>query len=161
VNISPKVWPIGITLSIIAVAGLCIWTVKFAMQFPIEEDNTYFASYRDTDLGMNEIILKQRAFDTKYMVKLQKKDFIIGNNSIEIEVVDLKNSPVDGAKADLIITRPHTTASDKELKSISNNNGIYKFDPFEIKDLGRWQIQSRVQIDNAVSFNKLEVNATN
>jgi hypothetical protein len=160
-NISPKVWPIGIALSIIAVAGLCVWTVKLAMQFPIEEDNTYFESYRDADLGMNQIILKQRAFDKMYLVKLQKKDFKIGENSVEIEVVDKQNNPISDATAELIITRPHTTAADKHLISTSNSNGIYKFEKFPIKDLGRWQIQSRVIIGDTASLNKLEVNATN
>lgn len=159
-NINSKVWPAGITLSIIGVAGLCVWTVKFALQFPIEEDNSYFMSYSQSDIGMNEIMRKQQAFDKIHIVKLQKKDFTIGSNNVEIEIIDKQNNPVYDAKAQLIITRPHTTASDKHLTSTSNSNGFYKFDSFDINDLGRWQIQSKVIIGDAISFNKLEVNAT-
>jgi nitrogen fixation protein FixH len=160
-KISPKVWPIGIVLSIIAVAGLCIWTIKIAQSLPVEMDNTYFADYREVDENINEMIMKQRAFETKYNIDIEQKDFIIGNNEIEMKITDKQNSMIDGAKVDIVVTRPHTTATDKKLIATSNKNGIYKFEPFEVKELGRWQIQSRVSINDLVAYNKLEVNATN
>jgi nitrogen fixation protein FixH len=160
-KIGTKAWPIGITISIIAVAGLCVWTVKVAESVPVELDNTYFSSYRDLDMNANKIILEQQAFDKKYSVELPKKDFKIGQNEVEIKVTDKQNTPVKDAKIDVVITRPHTTATDQKLKLVEFKNGIFKFEPFEIKDLGRWQIQSKITIDKLTSYNKLEVNATN
>ncbi len=159
-NIGAKAWPIGITLSIIAVAGLCVWTVKVAESLPVELDNTYFASYRDFDMNANKIILEQKAFDEKYIVELPKKDFIIGQNEVEIKLTDKQNNPVQEAKIDVVVTRPHTTATDHKLNLIEFKNGIFKFEPFEIKDLGRWQIQSKIVVNDLTSYNKLEVNAT-
>jgi len=160
-NIGAKVWPIGITLSIIVVAGLCIWTVKVAESAPVELDNTYFASYRDFDMNANKIIIEQKEFDEKYIVELPKKDFKIGQNEVEIKLTDKQNNPVSEAKIDVVITRPHTTATDQKLSLIEFKEGIFKFEPFEIKDLGRWQIQSKITVNNITSYNKLEVNATN
>ncbi len=160
-KINPIVWPIGIIASIIAVAGACVWTVKIAQTLPVEMDNTYFASYQDVDMNINDIIMSQREFDTKYNINIEQKDFIIGNNSIEIELTDKQNSVIDGATVDIVVTRPHTTSTDKKLVATSHENGIYKFEPFEVKELGRWQIQSRVSINDLVAYNKLEVNATN
>lgn len=160
-KINSIVWPIGITLSIFGIAGMCIWTIKIAQNLPVEMDNTYFADYRDVDENINEMIMKQRAFETKYNIEIEQRDFIIGSNSVEMKITDKQNASIDGAKVDIVVTRPHTTSTDKKLVAITNQDGIYKFEPFEVKELGRWQIQSRVSINDLVAYNKLEVNATN
>ncbi len=160
-KINPKVWPIGITLSIIGIAGMCIWTIVIAQSLPVEMDNTYFADYREVDENINEMIMKQKAFETKYNVNIEKKDFIIGQNSIEMSITNKQNALVNDAKVDIVVTRPHTTSTDKKLVFTKSENGIYKFEPFEVNELGRWQIQSRVSINDLVAYNKLEVNATN
>ena len=160
-KINPIVWPIGIIASIMTIAGACVWTIKIAQTLPVEMDNTYFAKYQDVDENMNDIIISQREFETKYNVSIEKKDFIIGNNSIEVKLTDKQNSAIDGATVDIVVTRPHTTATDKTLVAVSHENGVYKFEPFNVKELGRWQIQSRVSINDLVAYNKLEVNATN
>ena len=160
IKISPKIWPIGITISIIAVAGMCVKTVRIAQSLPIEYDNTFFDTYQNVDTNMNEILILQNKFNKKYDVVLEKKDFIIGQNKIEVKIVDKKNNPIKNAEINVVITRPFTTREDQKLKILSSENGIYKFEPFEIKNLGRWQIQSKTKIDNLIAYNKLEVNAT-
>jgi nitrogen fixation protein FixH len=160
-NISPKVWPIGIVISIIAVAFMCIWTIKVAQSNPVQLDNTYFTSYQDLDMNANKIILEQQAFDKKYKIIIAQKDFIIGENSIEIKLTDKEQNAINNANIDVVITRPHTTATDKKLSVLSSKDGVYKMSHFEVKELGRWQIQSKVMIDNLTAYNKLEVNATN
>ncbi|MCH9813683.1 MAG: FixH family protein [Epsilonproteobacteria bacterium] len=160
-KINPKVWPIGITLSIMTVAGMCVHAVYVAEGLPVHMDNTYFADYRDVDLNVNEMIMKQKEFDAKYTVDIEKKDFIIGENSVTLKVTDKEKNGVDTAQVDLLITRPHTSFTDKKLEVTSTQNGVYTFEPFEIKDLGRWHIQSKIAINDLVSYGKLEVNATN
>lgn len=160
-KINPKVWPIGISLSILAVAGFCVWTVRVAMANPVELDNTYFASYRDLDMNANKIIIEQQKFDKRYNINIEKKDFIIGENSLEIKLSDKQNKSVDDATIDVVITRPFTTRTDKTLELLSAKDGIYKFKPFKIEQLGRWQIQSKIAVNDLTAYNKLEVNATN
>ncbi len=155
------IWPIGITMSILAIGGMCIWTVAIAQSMPIQMDNSYFKDYRDVDMNINEIITKQKEFDTKYNVLLQQKDLKIGENSILVRVTDKQNSAINNASVDVLLTRPHTVENDIKLTYSTNKDGVYKFKPFNVQDLGRWQIQTRVTIDKLISYNKLEVNATN
>lgn len=160
IKINPKIWPIGITLSIIGVAGLCVWTIKIAQSLPVEMDNTYFVDYRDVDTNANKMILSQKAFDERYSVNFEVKDLVIGENKLDLTIVDKTNTPVDNAVIDLVITRPHTTQTDKNLKVLSHEKGLYRFEPFVIEDQGRWQIQAKTTINNLISYNKFEVNAT-
>ncbi len=155
------VWPIGITMSILTIAGMCVWTIAIAQSMPVQMDNSYFKDYRDVDMNINEIITKQKEFDTKYSVLLQQKDLKIGENSILVRVVDKQNSAIDDATVDVMMTRPHTVENDIELISSINKDGVYQFEPFDIQDEGRWLIQTRVTINELISHNKLEVNATN
>ena len=143
-------WPYAIVLSIFFVIGLCVWTVKIAVE------------NQQVDENINDILLKEQAFNKKYSVVLSNKNFVVGQNSFELKVIDKNdNSAIDQAKVKVAITRPHTSKSDQDLKLLSEKNGVYKFEPFEIKDLGRWQIVSRVTIGELEAFQKLEVNATN
>ncbi len=154
-------WPIGITLSIIGVAGLCIWTIKIAQGFPVEIDSSYFADYIDVDTNINEIIMVQKEFDNKYNLQIEKNNFKIGENSIKIEITDKQNNAINNANIEIVITRPQTAKYDKKLTMISRADGIYQFEPFDVKKVGRWQIQSKTTLNNLISYDKIEVNATN
>ncbi len=160
-KINPIVWPIGITISIMIIAGMCVWTVAVAQSMPVHDDKSYFADYRDVDMNINEIIATQQKFDKKYNVYFKDEAFIIGENSIKLKITDKENNSINSAKVDILITRPLTSVSDKKLVPTQTEDGVYKFEPFDIKDLGRWQIQSRIVIDDLIAFNKIEVNATN
>jgi hypothetical protein len=154
-------WPHFIVLSIFGVAGLCVWTVKIAVNNPVEMDSFYFDSYYNVDQDINNIILKQQAFDKKYHVTLPNKNFTIGTNSLTIKVDEIASGKgVDDANITVVITRPNTQRLDKKPKQLSSQDGVYSFEPFEIKNLGRWQIMSKVTIGELTTFKKLEVNAT-
>jgi predicted secreted Zn-dependent protease len=161
-NKKANYWPHSIIASIFVVIGLCVWTVNVAINNPVEEDYSYFSKYQKVDEDINKILLKERAFNKKYSVVLSNNNFVIGQNSFELKVSNKEdNSSIDGAKVKVAITRPHTSKSDQDLKLLSDANGVYKFEPFEIKALGRWQIVSRVTVGELEAFQKLEVNATN
>jgi hypothetical protein len=154
-------WPHFIVLAIFGVAGLCVWTVKIAVNNPVEMDSFYFDSYYNVDQDINNIILKQQAFDKKYSVTLPRKNFKLGINHITLKVNDLETGKgVDDANVTVVITRPNTQRLDKKPKQLSSQDGRYTFEPFEIQNLGRWQIMSKVTIGELTTFKKLEVNAT-
>ncbi len=155
-------WPHAIVLSIFFVIGLCVWTVKVAIENPVEEDYSYFLKYQTVDAEINKILINEEAFNKKYNVLLSDNNFVIGQNSFELKVLNKEdNSTIDGAKVKVVLTRPHTSKENQDLKLLSDKNGVYKFEPFEIKNLGRWQIVSRVTVGDLEAFQKLEVNATN
>lgn len=156
IKISPKVWPIGITLGIIGVAGLCVWTVKIAQSMPVEMDNSYFASYRDVDLNANEMLLKQNAFEKNYSVSFDKEQLILGENSITIHVTDKQNQPINDATLDVVLTKPHTTNADQALEVDHIENGNYFLKPFSISEESRWQIQTKITVGDLLAFYKTE-----
>ena len=154
-------WPHFIVASIFGVAGLCVWTVKIAVEHPVEMDSFYFDSYNNVDKDINNIILKQQAFDKKYMITLPSDNFTIGQNSLVISINEIaSDKAISDANITVVITRPDTQRLDKKPKLLSVENGVYTFDNFDIQKLGRWQIMSKVTIEDLTSFKKIEVNAT-
>ncbi len=74
-------WPHAIVLSIFFVIGLCVWTVKVAIENPVEEDYSYFLKYQTVNAEINKILINEEAFNKKYDVVLANDNFIIGKNS--------------------------------------------------------------------------------
>lgn len=160
-NNKANYWPHFIVASIFGVAGLCVWTVKIAVEHPVEMDSFYFDSYQNVDQDYNNIILQQQAFDKKYSVDIANNNFIIGMNSLTVSIKDLAGEKViSDANVTVVITRPDTQRLDKKPKVLSVYNGVYTFSNFDIQKLGRWQIMSKVTIGELTTFKKLEVNAT-
>ncbi len=154
-------WPHAITLAIFGVAGLCVWTVNIAVNNPVELDSFYFDSYQNVEQNYNDIINSQKAFDKKYQVQILKEGFVLGTNSVILDVKEIEgDKAINDANITLVITRPDTRRYDKKPKLLSANQGKYTFESFDIQKLGRWQIMSKVTVDGLTTFKKLEVNAS-
>lgn len=155
-------WPYAIALSILGVFGLCVWTVKEASNNPVEMDPFYFDSYQNVEENYGQIVSSQKKFNKKYIVANQVDGFKLGDmNSVMIKISDkASNDGVDDVNISLLITRPDSSKFDKKPKLISAKDGLYKFEPVKIDKPGRWQIMTKIKIDNLTSFNKFEVNAT-
>jgi len=153
-------WPIGIFLAIVAVVILGIWTIEKANENPVVIDDFYFDKYQDVELNYNKIQEAQIAFDKKYNITSDTKEFKIGENSLTLTITDKQGNPVSTAIVKVKITRPFTREQDMMLKVLSHENGIYKLSPFKIDTVGRWQILSKVSVGDATSFTKTDINAT-
>lgn len=150
-------WPLGI-LGLLGIGVvLTIWTIKKASQNPTYMDSAYFADYRTVDKNINEFIAKESEFNSKYMVDTESTNMVIGENSVNIKVFDKDMQPIENAKVSLLVTRPHTTASDIKLDMSYTEDGEYVSKPFSIKDKGRWEVIYRVEIDGLVSFKKVKL----
>jgi len=153
-------WPIGIFLAIMAVVGLGIWTIGVANSNPVVMDEFYFDKYQDVDHNYNKIKISQMNFDKKYDIKYDIDSLKLGENSLVVTVLTKDSKPVDNADIKVKITRPFTNKQDMDLKVVSSENGKYKLSPFKIDTIGRWQILSKVQVGELVSFTKTDINAT-
>jgi len=153
-------WPIGIFLAILAVVGLGIWTINVANSNPVVMDEFYFDKYQDVDYNYNKIKKSQIAFDKKYDISYDINKLNIGDNTLVISVMTKDKKPVEDAKIKVKITRPFTNKQDIDLKVVSSENGRYKMTPFKIDTIGRWQILSKVQVGDLISFTKTDINAT-
>lgn len=153
-------WPIGIVMGIFAIIGMCIWTIMVAVKNPVVMDDFYFQKYQDVDYSYHIIQAKQIKFDKKYNISYDLKELSIGENQLTVNVVDKQNTPVTDANVLVRITRPHINKEDKNLKIVSSENGNYKLEKFDIENIGRWQILSKVEVGDLISFTKTDVNAT-
>ncbi len=154
-------WPHGIILATFGVLGLSIWTINIASKNPVYMDNAYLTDYRDVDANINELVAKERLFDSRYTIAIEPKRFIVGNNTITITIQEINGTEsVNDANITVLITRPDTDVYDKKLKPKSVENGRYVFDQFDIEKLGRWQILTKITLGESAAFKKTEVNAT-
>jgi nitrogen fixation protein FixH len=146
-------WPIAITGMILTVVLLGIWTVKIAVKNPVQESNAYMMKYQDVDENINEILAKQKAFDARYTIDLSANRLKVGQNRVVVRVLDKSGAPVEGAKVVAIVQRPTTNEYNIDLDTFFYANGEYVSPPFELKGLGRWNIQVKVQVgDDKVGF---------
>ncbi len=155
-------WPYGITISIVAVAVLCIDMIMISLKNPVYMDDFYLEKYQDVDENINKIIISQKKFDKKYTIQIDmKKKFIKKNNNIKIKIVDkITTINAKNAKIELLITRPDSSKFDKKLSVLEIKDGYYIFEPFDIEKKGRWQIMLKVSIGKLVSFTRVETYAT-
>ncbi len=153
-------WPIGIFLATIAVVILSIWTIQKANENPVVMDEFYFDKYQNVELNYNEIQKKQKLFDDNYRFNYNLKELKIGPNKLTITLKDISGNPINDANVTIKLTRPFTNKQDINLKVISIENGVYRLNDFNISQIGRWQILSKISKGDAVSFSKTDINAT-
>ncbi len=155
-------WPIGIILSILGLIALSIWTIQQANIKPVVMDDFYFDTYNNVDRNINDIIIKQQKFDKKYNVSFDKSSFIVGENGLTITILEKANkNAVKDANITVKITKPDTAKFDKMIKVVNQTDGKYRLENFTVEKVGRWQIMTKITIDDLTSFTKTEVNATN
>jgi hypothetical protein len=153
-------WPIGIVLAILGLVALCVWTIMQANKYPVMEDDFYFQKYQDVELNYHVIQKKQMDFDQKYSVNYSLKRFNLGENILKIDIKDRDGKSVNNAKITTKITRPLSINKDRFIKVVSGDSGSYTLEKFTVDEIGRWQIVSKIEIGELISFTKIDINAT-
>ncbi len=154
-------WPHAIAGSIIAVFGLCLWTIKSASENPVQMDDYYFEDYHKVEENYGKILQDRAKFDKLYNVKTIANNFIQNEkNSIQIALQDKEGNAINDANITILITRPDSAAHNKHPKLLSVKDGVYSFESFVVKLPGRWQIKSKIKYNNLIRFIQSEVNAT-
>jgi len=155
---------IGITLG--------YWTVKHAVQMPVQEVNEYMMKYQQADLGINDILEKKKAFDNVYTIKLNNVEMMVmtdnvnskipqpnavklskGENSFSYTVTKKDGTVVSDANVSFLLTRPHTVKDDVMIENVPFKNGMYVTPKLDIQKPGRYTLQFRAKIDdNTVGY---------
>jgi len=147
-------WPYAIVGMILTVVMLSAWTIKVALKNPVQLENSYMMKYQDVDENINDILEKQRLFDTKYSISLDSNRLKPGKNRIEVRVSDKSGRAVGGAKITVLLTRPDSTQYDVELKEFDYMEGRYLSEEFTLQKRGRWNIVAKVELGNDEGFKK-------
>lgn len=153
-------WPHAIVGGILLIVLACAWTIKIAIQNPVEMDTFYMEKYQKVDENINEILVLQKKFNAKFELGYSTEKFHMGDNSITIRLIDKQTSHVvSNADFTLLLSRPETNKENREFKATEVKNGTYTFGPLPITKPGRWQILTKVVVDGFQGYNKYEVYA--
>jgi len=140
----------------------CAAVVIIAMKNPVEMDSFYMEKYQQVDENINEIMAKQKVFDENYALEYKTNKFTIGTqNSFELSIKNKKDgSLLENADIQLMVTRPETNQFNQEISVKQAKNGTFIFEGIEVTKPGRWQILTKIHINDKSGFNEHEVNAT-
>lgn len=157
---------VGITLS--------YWTVKSASSIPVQESNNYMMKYQQADMHINEILKSKALFDQKYIIELvdarvttlelqnakrAKNEKVLelsqGQNSFTYSVKDKHGSIVNDANVTFLLTRPHTASEDNFVENITLKDGKYSIDNITITKAGRYTLQLKVKMGDAVGYSEI------
>ena len=153
-------WPHTIVAMIIACIIACGWTIKIALDNPVEMDTFYMEKYQKVDQTINEIIELQTKFDAAFNLTYSTEQFTIGQNSITLKLTDKSGKIINDANIIMMLSRPETNKDNKQMKASKVENGLYTFGPFDIQKPGRWQILSKIEMGDFKGYHKNEAYAT-
>ena len=160
-------WPHMIIGFIFIGITLGYWTVKHAVQMPVQEVNEYMMKYQDADMSINDILEKKQAFEKVYTIKLNDVKMMVmtdnvnsnipqpnavtlskGKNHFSYTVTKKDGTVVSDAKVSFLLTRPHTVKDDVMIEKVPFKEGRYVTPMLDIEKAGRYTLQLRVKIDD-------------
>jgi len=150
-------WPYTIVGMILTVVVLSAWTIKVALNNPVQLDNSYMMKYQEVDENINEIIAKQKLFNSKYQIDLNNNKLKIGKNRVVIDLTSKDGKVVKHPEIVAVVTRPTTAQYDINLNKFQFNNKSYVSEEFELKNSGRWSIEVKVKIGEDIGYKTYEL----
>ncbi len=144
-------WPHFIFALVVFAITLGVWTVKTAIDNPVEMDNSFMMKYQDVDKNFYNIEKEKKEFDKLYTLELKNRKLDPGKNQIVLFVKERNTSkPLTGAHVEVLLTRPFTTKFDKKSKA-HFENGAYITD-LNISQEGRWNIIFKISDSNLTRY---------
>lgn len=165
-------WPLSIAGFIGVVVLLIVWTVYFALQNPVQRDDSFLASYQEADALINTIQEEQKQFTAHYRLVWQGIDstspsanppqaashsraqnIAASFDSLAFpEGFAFRIEPREGAPLprvvgiEALLTRPHTKESDQIL-TFAPDGALLRSQPIELPAHGRWLIQGVIHYE--------------
>jgi hypothetical protein len=172
-----SIWPYIVTAFIGYGVYMSFWTVQQAASIPVQESNDYMLKYQMADMGIEEIRKRQALFNSNYKIELKNAHIIKlpealqnsnskrvqpdpvalskGKNSFNYFISTKDGHVVSDANVTFLLTRPHTRKDDVLVKNLPLINNNYSVKDLEINKAGRYTLQLKVQIGEAVGFSKI------
>ena len=167
-------WPHMILGFLFIGVTLGYWTVKHAIEMPVQEVNEYMMKYQDADIGINDILEKKQVFDKMYTIKLNDVEMMVmtdnvnsnipqpnavklrkGKNHFSYTVTKKDGTIVSDAQVSFLLTRPHTRKDDVMVDKVPFQDDMYVTPEFNIQKPGRYTLQFRAKIDeNTVGYSE-------
>ncbi len=148
-------WPHFIIGLVIFAISLGVWTVKTAIDNPVEIDDSYMMSYQELDKNIYKIEKMKKEFDKKYDVKFLTSKLNYPKSEIMFVILDKNGHPVTNADVDVLITRPETNKLDIQKKAQFKDNK-YIVDVTLPKE-GRWNVLLKIKVGDIVAYEKYKL----
>jgi nitrogen fixation protein FixH len=153
---SGKQWPLIVVGGMVFIVLLSVWTIKQAMDNPVEMSNLGMQNYHQYDAGINEIIAKKIAFDNSYNIEFAGPSLTEKNAVVAYRLTDKAGNPVNDATIKVVLTRPETVASDITLENPEVSDGVYRFAGVDLPKVGRWNIMAHITAGSQERFYNLK-----
>ncbi len=154
-------WPVGISLSIMAIFLASVATVVVAVNNPVQLTNEYMMDYHNGDTNFNDLINQKIDFDKSYTIKFLTKDFSVDKNSLAYVIKDTSGKTIEDAKIDLVWTRPDLLEFDIKQENPTLVNGQYIFKETALPKEGRWNIIAHIAVGEKARYLSLKVDTRN
>lgn len=154
-------WPIIIALSIVGIIGACVWTIKVALNNPVQLSDYGMQGYHDYDANANQIIESKIAFDKKYTIVFLTPQISEKGTVVEYNLTTKEGLGVNDAKIDVILTRPDENKHDINLSNPTVSEGKYTFAPVDLSKAGRWDIMAKVSVGSDQRYYNLKADTRN
>ena len=154
-------WPIGISLSIVAIFFAAVATVVVAVNNPVQLTNEYMMDYHQGDANFNKLISEKIDFDKSYTIRLLTKDIKMDSTALAYMIEDKMGQRVEDAKIDLIWTRPDIRDFDIKQEKPTLVNNQYIFKSTVLPKEGRWNIIAHVSVGDKARYYSLKVDTRN
>jgi FixH len=129
------------------------YVLKVSFATPVEMANDYQMGYKQVDKNYDDIVKQSRLFDSKYDANITTPEkMIFQANKASLIIVDKHGNSVKDANVTALVTRPDTSKLDKKLTIFAHQDGKYTSQPFDVEKEGRWKINFKIQIGDAVKF---------
>ncbi|MBD3806996.1 FixH family protein [Sulfuricurvum sp.] len=154
-------WPIIIAVSIVGIIGACVWTIKVAINNPVEMSEYGMQSYHEYDRDVNDIIEAKIAFDQKYSISFVTPQITAKGTVVEYNLTDKSGRAVNNGQIDVVLTRPNENKYDINLSNPTVVEGRYIFAPVDLPKLGRWDIMAKVSVGSDQRYYNLKADTRN
>lgn len=159
-------WPYTIIGLIVFMIIACVVTVIQSLDFPVEDDYSYFDRYQNVENNFNEIQKSEENFlkifepvvlntDTIKLKNSTKVAYVVKDSlTIELKKLDI-NANLNDVKIKAMIVHPHTAKKDSIVKCVLENGKI-SIPTSNLGD-GRWQLMIEYSYGKNSLFSRIEM----
>ena len=155
-------WPHAIVTVLCFMVFACAMVVKIAMDNPVQMDSFYLEKYQQVNENINDIREKQAIFEKNFTIIYKTQKFTMNEDNKFVMSIKDKHTDklVKNAEIRLVISRPDTNEFNQEFLLNNTQDGNYLFEGIQAIKPGRWQILTKIKIDDKSSYNRYEVYAS-
>jgi len=153
-------WPIGVIASVIFIIIACAFTIYVALLQPVQEDADMMVGYHNLDAGANDTIIAGIKFNRKYKLTYIGQGVSLEGSSISYKIEDINANPVNNAVVKVVLSRPVIEEDKIELENPHVENGVYTFENVKVTKKGRWNILTKVTVNEDFRHMNLKSDTT-